>query len=358
MGENLLKFWRWLQNVAQQAVIVEAPAIMTAAGQKINRNTRKVEYDHQNDKDVKQLRHNLAAIGEAGATAPGAAKAIETGYNVVRHPKETYRAARRLIKSTKSLLKPRNNSIVQDADVNKFKSELDWSPENWFGERVGGYDAEDIAALQSHIPEYLEIEQTAKQNGTWLKMPDGSIWTGDPRSWVQLMSKAGQKLSKERLFTGMDMVKARNSTYTGDVWADKERKVSSFWANEDGVYPGKVIELAPAKGDRFTIDAKAHFWSDLPRKHGDIELPISEGWTTTVSDGVVDYSKAHGYGTTGINNIIEGNGDLVSDVIIHKGTPRKSLIGNNGNFDFLNPNIYKAGVPFLLPLTNKNIYGK
>lgn len=90
MSEELLKFWIWLQNAAQQAAIAEAPSVMTAAGQKINRNTGKVEYNHANDKDVKQLRSNLAAIGEAGASAPGTAEAIELGYNIVRHPKQTY----------------------------------------------------------------------------------------------------------------------------------------------------------------------------------------------------------------------------------------------------------------------------
>ena len=81
-----------------------------------------------------------------------------------------------------------------------FKSELDWSPESWFGKRVDGkWDAEDVAALESHVPEYHEIERLAKENRTWLKMPDGSIWKGDPRSWVQLMSKDGQKLAKRRL---------------------------------------------------------------------------------------------------------------------------------------------------------------
>jgi len=68
---------------------------MTAAGQKINRNTGKVEYSHANDEGVKQLRSNLAAIGEAGMNAPGAAKAIELGYNIVRHPQQSYRAVKR-----------------------------------------------------------------------------------------------------------------------------------------------------------------------------------------------------------------------------------------------------------------------
>lgn len=67
-----------------------------------------------------------------------------------------------------------------------FKSELDWRPESWFATRPKGigYDAQDVAALESHVPEYLEIEKTAKANGTWLKMEDGSYWEGDPRSWV------------------------------------------------------------------------------------------------------------------------------------------------------------------------------
>lgn len=48
-----------------------------------------------------------------------------------------------------------------------FKSELDWSPESWYGKRVTGtWDAEDVAALKSHLPEHLETERTAKANGT------------------------------------------------------------------------------------------------------------------------------------------------------------------------------------------------
>lgn len=99
MGEHLLNFWRWLQNAAQRAAIAESPAVMTAAGHRVNRTTGKVEYNHTNDKDVKQLRSNLAAIGEAGINAPGAAKALELGYNIARHPKQTYTAAKKIVKS-------------------------------------------------------------------------------------------------------------------------------------------------------------------------------------------------------------------------------------------------------------------
>lgn len=99
----------------------------------------------------------------------------------------------------------------------KFISELDWSPENWFSKRTGGtYDAEDVKVLRSHIPEYLKIEKEAKANGTWLKMPDGSVWQGDPRSWVQIQSNNVQKMNPEQFWTGIDQ--SVNPNYNGILW--------------------------------------------------------------------------------------------------------------------------------------------
>ena len=38
--------------------------------------------------------------------------------------------------------------IRRDFPVSSFKSELDWSPESWFGTRTAAkYDAEDVKAL-------------------------------------------------------------------------------------------------------------------------------------------------------------------------------------------------------------------
>lgn len=115
------------------------------------------------------------------------------------------------------------DAVKNFKDRANFKSELDWSPESWFSTRKGyGYDAEDVAALKRHIPEYLKIEREAKANGTWLKMPDGSNWTGDPRSWVQLKSKDGQKLAMERNFGAVSWANRERintyPTYTGDSW--------------------------------------------------------------------------------------------------------------------------------------------
>lgn len=61
---------------------------MTASGWKVDRNG-KAKQNQQNTKEVKQLRNNLATIGEAGVTAPTLVGDVSALYNVVRHPKQT-----------------------------------------------------------------------------------------------------------------------------------------------------------------------------------------------------------------------------------------------------------------------------
>lgn len=108
-----------------------------------------------------------------------------------------YMPAMKMLNSQKLL----NPAVKQTKHVGDIDSGLDWSPKSWFKTRAtGSYDAQDVAALASHVPEYREIERIAKSNGTWLKMPDGSLWQGDPRTWVQMQSKAMKKFEKTPLF--------------------------------------------------------------------------------------------------------------------------------------------------------------
>lgn len=51
------------------------------------------------------------------------------------------------------------------------------------------YTQKDLDILNKHIREYKKIEKKTKANGTYLKMPDGSKWKGDPRIWVIAQSK-------------------------------------------------------------------------------------------------------------------------------------------------------------------------
>lgn len=88
------------------------------------------------------------------------------------------------------------------------EEEIDWDPESWLNLRVAKpdgtkYTQEDIEIFKSHIPEYRQIEESTKRNGTWLKMPDGSTWKGDPRAWVMMQSKAFKaNYSQQPWYTG------------------------------------------------------------------------------------------------------------------------------------------------------------
>lgn len=88
LGTILKKGWDWLQNSAQTAAIAESPAVMTASGWRVDRNS-KAKQNQQNTKEVKQLRNNLVTIGEAGVTAPTMVGDIGALATAVRHPIQT-----------------------------------------------------------------------------------------------------------------------------------------------------------------------------------------------------------------------------------------------------------------------------
>ncbi len=88
LGTLLKKGWDWWKNSNQIAAIAESPAVMTAAGWRIDKNGQ-AKQDQQNNKDVKQLRSNLATIGEAGATAPTLVGDVGALVTAVRHPIQT-----------------------------------------------------------------------------------------------------------------------------------------------------------------------------------------------------------------------------------------------------------------------------
>ena len=69
-----------------------------------------------------------------------------------------------------------------NAPSNSFKSEINWG--NWNKEIL-----ENKALMQ----EYNAIEQAAKKDGTWMKNPDGSKFTGTPEQFVQQNSENFKK---------------------------------------------------------------------------------------------------------------------------------------------------------------------
>lgn len=243
-----------------------------------------------------------------------------------------------------------------------FKSDLDWS-KNWF-EAAGRkykdgspteYTDKDIKKLESHIPEYIEIERKAKADGTWLKMPDGSTWEGDPRSWVQYKSEAVQKQNPEIFATGIH--KEIDPNYNEQLWGLPFINQSKLalarartYVNEDS----KVFPMFTKKQDAkqsYTFNAEGSYWQAIKDKNG--------GYKTT--DDIVDQNSKKKL--IKINNVIDigdhkvptnskyyyegiGNNEQIpqNDIVIQPNVFRKSLIGNNG--DFKHPtNMFRGLIP-------------
>lgn len=55
------------------------------------------------------------------------------------------------------------------------------------------YTAEDIATIKKHVPEYAQIENMAKKQGTWMKNMDGTPFKGEPEEFIMEQSKAFKK---------------------------------------------------------------------------------------------------------------------------------------------------------------------
>lgn len=270
--------------------------------------------------------------------------------------------------TTQKLLRPNRtrkkvsleNNVSQQREP-IFHSELDWSPESWFSTRVNGlYDAEDVAALKSHIPEYLIIEQKAKANGTWLKMPDGSTWTDDPRSWVQLQSKEGQQLIQKPFFHGDTY---RYTDIDGNDVTSERLGKGVLWSSSNKFLPltygnNHYILSIPNNTKMLSVDAQGRNWSDLKGlglgydNTNDISYSLLDNNNAVEIKNVLDIGSDPRWkpGKDGLpaplpneefmqysDRVFKGN-----DYIFGEETPRKSLIGNNGNFNLLNPNIYKG----------------
>ena len=288
MGEQLLKFWRWLQNAAQQAAIAEAPAVLTAAGQKINRNTGKVEYDHTNDKGVKQLRSNLAKIGDAGLSAPGAAEAIELGYNIVRHPQQSYRAVKKagqvvkkkmtnLVKSShqpaqlQSPLKPRYSDINDTPIESKA---LQTTPEN-----AASITPEQWTAAQDAAIARGDMEEAQRLRNLHFKVnaPTPYISNG-----VYLPSGRQSVLSQADYYNGNnDLV----TLYHSSVDADNLMR-EGF----DGIEHGLGRTKGEAKG---TIFASAN--QDYAADYSN--LYIQDGLSTPDKVGLIELKVPRGSGS-------------------------------------------------------------
>ncbi len=116
---------------------------------------------------------------------------------------------------------------------------------------------------------------------------------------------------------------------------------------------GYVYRMSfPKNLKTYILDANGAKWDNLPN---DLNITLNgKKLNNLMTNTVASGSEANGNDITIIKNVIEGYGDKVNDYIINNNVPRKSVIGNNGNFDLQNINIYKLLTPFGLVTHNNN----
>lgn len=182
LGDYIKRGWEALRNSNAVAAIAENPAVMMAAGWRIDKNGKAIQ-DKQNDRDVKQLRENLATLGEGAISAPttvgdieatlGATKAV---YNAVRHPIKTIKAAKKGKNNVNALV----DRIIQGRDAAvKYKSSPEYKnlAEQARQESVlmgtGDFDPKVFTHVNEETPNYnFDFSKS---------LPDGRIFGGQYR---------------------------------------------------------------------------------------------------------------------------------------------------------------------------------
>ena len=262
----------------------------------------------------------------------------------------------------------------------QFQSELDWSPESWFKLRSDGrYDQADIDALKSHVLEYNKIEQEAKANGTWLKMKDGSTWEGDPRIWVQMQSKSfinnANKTSNLMKNNSGDIIIQEHLGRPNITTFDSKKYATTGMGhnkNGGGTYSFPK-EQYDADAGKYTKDA----YIRLYKRNNNDQLPepyyiysfnrntykANLGDTKINPDESFDSIITPQQFTTGekVNpNDIYSDDILTNFDMLTSRNPNllKSVIGNNGDFNLNNSNIYKSLFPIGIGLGATSVYNK
>lgn len=255
-----------------------------------------------------------------------------------------------IVVAKESKLTPEEIAGMPKGERNQpIKSKLDWK--NW---SKGG------PISKEHLAEYAQIERDARRRGYWLMTSDGQPWSGDPRTWVQLMSKDGSRFKKGKFPSNNDLY------YHGldsRSYLDPERMQEMYLANDfdrartytntnqpaSPETKGGIVHLGiPNTTKPLEVDAKGASWHK-------VISPFTGEQTST--DVIKNQAYAKGYDAVTFDNILDNGAHWASGVnpfaptretVINNTIPRKSLIWNNGDFNINNPNIYKVLAPFLL----------
>lgn len=209
-------------------------------------------------------------------------------------------------------------------------------------------------AKQKYIPEYTAIEYQAKKNGTWLKNPDGSDFTGDPREWVVKQSKRFKEAFGDKYkegYTGMRNPYNPNSTL--DTYLASRDRAYTYTQNKKEVRKrgdSGVAKLVVPQTDTYTVDAFGNDWLHLTDKSvNPYSFTNTNQIVSSIQTPTISFKNIRDDGPFGIRDVAE------DQFVIKANTPRKSVLYNNGDFDLSNPDIFKNTIT---PYIGYKLYNK
>ena len=291
---------------------------------------------------------NDASYGAAGEVAgPLVGKAIDKGFTAAKQVGTNILKKKVFIKGPLDItLKTDKNKLINKYSIpnqNIFKSEIDWG--NW---------NKEIPSNKPLMDEYLQIEKTSKQNGTWMKNPDGTDFPGTPEQFVQQNSSNFKNAfgNTKVLVNGRPQILTHNSP---DIFSEFSlNKINNGRLSGDGVYTFE--EGALWKGIPEHLKKIIRYPAKIEQpKYGKIEYHLYGNSTNPkigkgqFDDITKDMVKDNPTSTRVIDDINRKNIHVFPNT-----NQLKSAIGNNGMFDMTNPNIYKSliGGAFLNNLIN------
>lgn len=199
-------------------------------------------------------------------------------------------------------------------------------------------------AKKKYIPEYTAIEYQAKKNGTWLKNPDGSDFTGDPREWVVKQSKRFKESFGDKYkegYTGMRNPYDPNSTL--DTYLSSRDRAYTYTQNKREVKKkgdSGVAKLVVPETDTYTVDALGNDWLHLTDKSvNPYNFTNTNQIVSSIQTPVISFKNIRDDGPFGMRDVAE------DQFVAKSTTPRKSVLYNNGDFDLSNPDIFRITAP-------------
>jgi len=268
-----------------------------------------------------------------------------------------------------------------------FQSEIDW--EKRLKDNNPNYDAEDIKSININAKEYNKIEQTAKENGSWMKNMDGSEFTGTPEQFVQQQSsnfKRAYPEGFEETYRGGDVNPELNSKYlkgSNVVFTTKDDYGAQVYNRIRNPYNSLSTKELPPRGisklyipktfNKLTIDgtldeysrrnyARLDVINQNPKNLREAEIlgdfkkwMREEYFKVNLSDEVMtdhfasflNTPKGKTVDRVEFKKILDGtiNPIDVEAHNLHNKKMLKSMFGNNGDFDMTKSGIYKTLLP-------------